>query len=61
MKKANLFILIIVFLLFTVSSTNGTKDVGKKIDNPKEITIMLTDNDYDWVKERAAFLLNCKR
>mgnify|MGYP001077498097 CR=1 FL=1 len=61
MKKDKLLILLIIPLLLIVSCSNGTKDVGKKIDNPKEITIMLTDNDYDWVKERAKFLLNFKR
>lgn len=52
--------LLIIFLLLIVSCTNGTKDVDIQSDKRKEITILLTDKDYEWIEERVPTLVNCK-
>lgn len=60
MKKAKFLTLLIIFLLLIVSCTNGTKNVDKQSDRQKEVTILLTDNNYEWIKERVPTLINYK-
>lgn len=60
MKKDKLLILLIIPLLLIVSCSNGTKDVDMQSDKRKEITILITDNNYEWIEERVSTLVNCK-
>lgn len=60
MKKDKLLILLIIPLLLIVSCSNGTKDVDMQSDKRKEITILLTDKDYEWIEEHVPNLVNYK-
>lgn len=60
MKRVKILMLLIIFLLLIVSCSNGTKDVDIQSDKQKEITILLTDKDYEWLEERVPTLVNCK-
>ncbi len=62
MRKGKIIIIIILLLILTVGcSNNNTTQVDKQNDKQKEITILITGYDYEYMKISAKILLNYKQ